>query len=54
MKRRDEVYKALIRLNNAFEAAFQQRKKIGPTFRLMDMIGWKGQILGMEEADELV
>ena len=53
-KRRDEVSERIDALNSAFEAAFQQRKKIGPTFRLMDMIGWRGQILGMEEKDELV
>ena len=54
IKQRESVAKGADQINDDFEAAFQLRMKIGPTFKFMDLAGFKPQILHVEDPDHLV
>ena len=54
IKQRESVYKSADQINKDFEAAFQVRMKVGPTFKFMDLVGFKPQILHVEDPDHLV
>jgi len=41
-------------INKDFEAAFQMRMKMGPTFKFMNLVGFKPQMLHVEDPDHLV
>lgn len=51
---RADAYKVMEEYNRLFELAYERRRSLGKSFKLCDLRGFRAQVIGSEEADELV